>query len=139
MFVSKCRLWKLREAYNEIVFKRRVEVKEDSRSEDNIDQIWDRLRQCVVKEAEAVCGRSKGPPRHRETWWWNDERGERNRRLFLMWKNSKPGEEKKNEEAYRKANKQVKRIFISKQKMIINKNFLRIWKGRKRRKSYLML
>ena len=27
-----------------------------------------------------------------------------------MWKNSEPGEEKKNEEAYRKANKQVKRI-----------------------------
>jgi len=27
-----------------------------------------------------------------------------------MWKNSEPGEEKKNEEAYREANKQVKRI-----------------------------
>ena len=35
---------------------------------------------------------------------------ERKRRLFLMWKNSEPGEEKKNEKAYRKANKQVKRI-----------------------------
>ena len=35
---------------------------------------------------------------------------ERKRRLFLMWKNSKPGEEKKNEEAYREVNRQVKRI-----------------------------
>ena len=113
MFVSKCRLWKLREADNEIAFKRRVEVKEALRSEDNVEQIWDGLRQCMVKEAEAVCGRSKGPPRHRETWWWNDEIGEeveRKRRLFLVWRNNEPGEKKKNEEAYRKANKQVKRI-----------------------------
>ena len=35
---------------------------------------------------------------------------ERKRRLFLKWKNSEPGEEKANEEAYRKANKQVKRV-----------------------------
>ena len=34
----------------------------------------------------------------------------RKRRLFLMWKKSEPGEKKKNEEAYRKANKEVKRI-----------------------------
>ena len=87
MFVSKCRLWKLREAENEIAFKRRVEAKEALRSKDNVEQIWDELRQCMVKEAEAVCGRSKGPPRHRETWWWNDEIGEevdRRQRLFLM-------------------------------------------------------
>ena len=43
-FVSKCRLWKLREAENEIAFKRRVEVKEALRSEDNVEQIWDGLR-----------------------------------------------------------------------------------------------
>ena len=39
MFASKCRLWKLREADNEITFKRRVEVKEALRSEDNVEQI----------------------------------------------------------------------------------------------------
>ena len=95
------RLWKLREADNEIAFKRRVEVKEALRSEDNVEQIWDGLRQCMVREAEAVCGRSKGPPRHRETWWWNDEIGkevERKRRLFVMSKNSELGEDKENED-----------------------------------------
>ena len=93
---------------NEIAFKRRVEVKEALRFKDSVEQIWDGLRQCMVKEAEAVCGRSKGPPRHRKTWWWNDEIGEqveRKRRLFFMRKNSEP-EKEKNEEAYRKANKQ---------------------------------
>ena len=38
-FVSKYRLRKLREAYHEIAFKRRVEVKEASRSEDSVEQI----------------------------------------------------------------------------------------------------
>ena len=85
MFVSKCRLWKWREAENEIAFKRQVEVKEALRSECNVEQIWDELRQCMVKKAEAIYGRSKGPPRHRETWWSNNEIGEvqRKRRLFL--------------------------------------------------------
>ena len=64
--LSKYRLWKLREAYHEIAFKRRVKVKEASRSEDNVEQIWDGLRQCMVKESVTICGRSKGPPRHRE-------------------------------------------------------------------------
>ena len=41
------------------------------------------------------------------------EEVESKRRLFLMWKNSEPGEEK-NEEAYKKDNKQVKRIIQSK-------------------------
>ena len=75
MFVSKCRLGKLRDADIEIAFKRRVEEKEALRSEGDVEQIWDGLRQCMVSEAEAVCGRSKGPPRHRETWWWNNEIG----------------------------------------------------------------
>ena len=39
MFVSKCKLWKLREADNEIAFKRRVEMKETLRYEDNVEQI----------------------------------------------------------------------------------------------------
>ena len=69
MFITTCRLWKLREADNEIVFKRRVEAKEALRSEDNVEQKWDGLRECMVKEAEAVCGRSKGLSRHRETLW----------------------------------------------------------------------
>ena len=106
MFVSKCRLWKLRETDDEIAFKRRVEVKEALRSKDNVEQIWDGLRQCMVKEAEATCGRSEGLPRHREPWWRNNairEEVERKRRLFLMWKNSKPEEEKTNEEAFGQA------------------------------------
>ena len=40
-----------------------------------------------------------------------------------MWKNSEPGKKKKNEEAYRKANKQVKRI-IHKSKVDYRQEFV---------------
>ena len=49
---------------------------EAARTEGDVEQMWDGLRKCMVNEAEAVCGRSKGPPRQRKTWWWNDERKE---------------------------------------------------------------
>ena len=42
----------MREADNEIAFKTRVEVKEASRSEDNVEQIWDGLR----LHGEGACG-----------------------------------------------------------------------------------
>ena len=47
--------------------------------------------------ADEVCGRTKGPPRHRVTWWWNEEVakaiGEK-RRLFKIRKKSKIGVDK---------------------------------------------
>ena len=52
----------MREADNEIAFKRRVEVKEASRSEDNVEQIWDELRRFMVTRLR----RSVGDPRGRQ-------------------------------------------------------------------------
>ena len=37
---------------------------------------------------EQVCGWTKGPPRHSETWWWNDEGAkaiEEKRRCYKIW------------------------------------------------------
>ena len=29
---------------------------------------------CIMMEtAQDVCGMTKGPHRHKETWWWNEE------------------------------------------------------------------
>ena len=29
----------------------------------------------MLKAASEACGWTKGPPRHLETWWWNEEVG----------------------------------------------------------------
>ena len=39
-----------------------------------------------------VCGWTKGPPRHLETWWWGDEVGKRideKRKKFKEWQKAK--------------------------------------------------
>lgn len=79
----------------------------------DVEQLWEGLRECMVEETEAVCGRTKGLPRHKETWWWNEEVKEavdEKRRLFLVWKDSRPKDRESNHEAYRKANKLAKAI-----------------------------
>ena len=46
----------------------------------------------MLEVADEVCGKTKKPPRHKETWWWNDEvklMVEDKRRLFKSWKNTK--------------------------------------------------
>jgi len=27
----------------------------------------------MMQTAQDICGMSKGPHRHKETWWWNEE------------------------------------------------------------------
>ena len=55
------------------------------------------MKESLLAVADEVCGRTKGPPRHRVTWWWNEEVvkavGEK-RRLFKIWKKSKNGVDK---------------------------------------------
>ena len=46
----------------------------------------------LLKTTDKVCDRTKGRPKHRETWWWNDKVAkvvEDKRRLFKVWNKSK--------------------------------------------------
>ena len=46
------------------------------------------MKEVWQKATEQVCGWKKGPPRHSETWWWNDEVGkaiEEKRRCYKIW------------------------------------------------------
>ena len=62
----------------------------------------------VVMEVSELCGESKGPSRHRETWWWKDECAkvvEKKKILFDVLEESKNrGEDREkvevNKEAY---------------------------------------
>ncbi|MBJ3206163.1 hypothetical protein JGB62_24205 [Salmonella enterica subsp. enterica serovar Give] len=38
----------------------------------DVDAKWEAMKSISVKAAEEVCGWTKGAPRHRVTWWWND-------------------------------------------------------------------
>ena len=40
---------------------------------DAIQKKWLLMKETWLKGSKQVCGMTKGPPRHKETWWWNRE------------------------------------------------------------------
>ena len=64
----------------------------------------------MQKATEQVCGWTKGPPRHSETWWWNDKvaDNEEKRRCYKIWHKTKTASDRnKYKEARRNARRSV--------------------------------
>jgi len=34
---------------------------------------WQQMKGIMMESAQDICGMTKGPHRHKETWWWNEE------------------------------------------------------------------
>ena len=44
---------------------------DDNTKADDIQKKWLLMKETWRKGSKQVCGMTKGPPRHNETWWWN--------------------------------------------------------------------
>ena len=86
----------MKEADKQEEFKTKVQsrahdtVKPDD--EASVEDLWQDLKACMLEVANEICGKTKKPPRHKETWWWNDEMKlvvEEKSRLFKSWKKHK--------------------------------------------------
>src|SRR5437899_6206057 len=72
--------------------------------------MWKGLKDCLLKETDAVCGKTKGRARHRITWWWNKDTElavKDKRRANELWKKSGLEVDKV---AYRMAKGRSKRV-----------------------------
>jgi hypothetical protein len=121
VFVERCKVWKLKKepetrgAFMEKLHAR-VEVHRERSSD--IEIVWKDLRDCLLEVADEVCGRTKGIPRHEETWWWNDEVAaltKEKRRLYrILDKSKKAGACKdvieENKRSYNLAKCEAKRV-----------------------------
>ena len=38
---------------------------------DDIQKRWLLMKETCLKDSKQVCGMKRGPPRQKETWWWN--------------------------------------------------------------------
>jgi len=119
VFVRKCKVFKLKDPRVLEEFQRRVSVKVEGRTGDakDVESIWSGLKDCLLDTAKDVCGESKGPPRHEETWWWNEDCAravEEKRKLFVAMKKSECGDDCENakiaKEAYQQANRMTKKV-----------------------------
>ena len=59
------------------------------------------------KATEQVCGWTKGPPRHSETWWWNDEGAKAIEEKRRCYKTRTASDRNKYKEARRNARRSV--------------------------------
>ena len=39
----------------------------------DINEHWQKMKKIMMETAQHICGMSKGPCRHKETCWWNEE------------------------------------------------------------------
>ena len=74
MHIPRLKVWKLREPNVKQEFVWLVTDRKDEVFEaDNVESKWNAMKKVWQKATEQVCGWTKGPPRHRERWWWNEE------------------------------------------------------------------
>jgi len=41
-----------------------------------VNEHWQQMKGITMETAQDICGMTKGPRRHKETWWWNEEAAE---------------------------------------------------------------
>ena len=73
-FVSKPKVWKLKDEDTAILFTREMAARNDDVTKaDNVQKKWLLMKETWIKCSTQVSGSgmTKGPPRHEETWWWN--------------------------------------------------------------------
>ena len=97
-FVSKPSVWKLKDEETARLFPREmVERNNDVTKADNIQKKWLLMKETWLKGSKELCGMTNGPPRHKETWWWNrdvEEMVAKRKVCHKAWRKSKSAEDK---------------------------------------------
>ena len=135
VFVSRCRVWRLKKEETCQAFKSKVEEQLHATAEVkdmDVETAWCSMRNCLLEVANEVCGRIKGSQKHRhsrETWWWNDEVAEvikEKNRLYKLYKKSKQSNDRElweeDKRKYEVAKRAAKRE-VSKAQQVERKKF----------------
>ena len=86
---------------------------------ENVNEKWEGMKEAMLKVTEEVCGKTKGPPRHKETWWWNSELSDivdKKKKCYQNWHKAKQESREKREmlkEMYNEAKRKTKNMVIA--------------------------
>ena len=78
-----------------------------------VNDHWQQMKGIMMETAQDICGMRKGPRRHEETWWWNEEVAEavRDKKTeYGKWKKENMEEARME---YKKIRQNAKRIISS--------------------------
>ena len=84
-FVPNPRVWKIKDEETATLITREVQ------------KTWLLMKETWLKGSKQVCGMTKGPPQHKETWWWKRDVEEvvAKRKVYhKAWRKSKLDEDK---------------------------------------------
>ena len=107
-FVPRRKIWKLHESSVKSDFSLYVrEFREGHNTTPSVEGYWKVLKESLLDAAERTCGWTKGPSRHKETWWWSSDVDSAVKEKRKLWKDWKEGEIEK--ELYLEAKRNSKR------------------------------
>ena len=74
-FEPRVRVWKLKEEKTCEEFRCIVgdKVEEVKWKGLGVNDHWQQMKDIMMETAQDIYGMTKGPCRHKETWWWNEE------------------------------------------------------------------
>ena len=97
-FVPRRKIWKLDDVDVAENFKSCVDksIGGMDKCHLSVEGLWKALKDSLIEATERSCGWTKGPPRHKETWWWNeavDSAVKEKRKCWKEWKKGKTSKE----------------------------------------------
>ena len=78
-----------------------------------VNDHWQQMKGIMMETAQDICGMTKGPRRHKETWWWNEEVAEavRDKKIkYGKWKKENTEEARM---VYKKSRQNAKTVLSS--------------------------
>jgi len=71
----KRKIWKLKNQAVSKTFYRELSrcVTEHTAAAGSVEEQYKAIKSNLLRATDLVCGWTKGPPRHKVTWWWDEE------------------------------------------------------------------
>jgi len=110
-FEPRVRVWNIKEErtceeYESMV---RDKVEEEEWKHLDVSEHWHKMKKIMMETAQHICGMSKGPCRHKETWW-NEEAAEAVREKKMKYRKWKRENSKEAWMEYKKCRQSAKRV-----------------------------
>jgi len=114
-FERRVHVWKIKEERTCEEFKSMVrdKVEEEKWKHLDVSEHWHKIKKIMMETAQHICGMSKGPCRHKETWWWNEEVAEAVREKKIKYRKWKRENLKEAWMEYKKCRQSAKRVISS--------------------------
>ena len=81
-----------------------------------VNDHWKQMKDIMMETAQDICGMTKGPQTHKETWWWNEEVVEavRDKKIkYGKWKKENTEEARM---VYKKSRKMLRGFYLQQRK-----------------------